>query len=184
MERKIPIPGEIYKHFKNKLYQIVTIATHSETGEKLVIYQALYGDFSCCARPLDMFLSEVDHIKYKDVSQKYRFELVSKDEMEPVHKDEVHKTENVNIIIEEIETSVAEEGQVNPDLMDFLNAETYEEKKNLLILIKNRINDELINSMAASLDTVVEDGDLDTRYTSLLKYLSTMQRYEVTNRLR
>ncbi len=76
MARSLPCQGEIWRHFKNKLYKIVAIAQHTESDEQLVVYQAMYGDEGIYARPLDMFMSEVDREKYPDVEQQYRFELI------------------------------------------------------------------------------------------------------------
>ena len=78
MDRQIPKCGEVFKHFKGKCYKILAVGHHSETKEKLVVYYDLSGKNSTvedpCIRPLEMFMSEVDHEKYPDVSQKYRFE--------------------------------------------------------------------------------------------------------------
>lgn len=72
--RELKIKG-IYKHFKGDYYLVEDIANDSETKDKYVVYRRLYGNSSLWIRPLDMFLSEVDHKKYPNVTQKYRFEL-------------------------------------------------------------------------------------------------------------
>lgn len=81
--------GDIVKHFKREwepqestkyLYKVLAAAEHTETGERLVIYQALYAPFKICARPYDMFMGEVDRQKYPQAKQRYRFEKLEADE--------------------------------------------------------------------------------------------------------
>lgn len=73
--------NNIYKHFKGDSYIVVDMALDSETGKTLVLYRALYGNCLLYAREKEMFLSEVDHNKYLDVKQKYRFELIEIESM-------------------------------------------------------------------------------------------------------
>ena len=88
MSRQIQIGGA-YRHFKGFIAKIITIAIHTETGESLVVYEcsgkAVNSDHKngIYARPLEMFLSEVDREKYPDVKQKYRFELIEEREDNP-----------------------------------------------------------------------------------------------------
>ena len=72
--RELKING-IYKHFKGDYYLVEDIARDSETQQEMVVYRRLYGDCGLWIRPKEMFLSEVDHEKYPNVKQKYRFEL-------------------------------------------------------------------------------------------------------------
>lgn len=179
--------GELYRHFKGKLYQIVTVARHSETGEELVIYQALYGDFGTYARPKEMFLSLVDREKYPEVEQKYRFEKVDRDKLAENVKGDTIQMPVENVKNQERDLSMSTEEEValgcNPYLMEFLDASTIKEKKEVLASIKNKLTDRLINDIAASLDVAVDDGDIEMRYLSLMRCLNTMSQYEC-NRLR
>lgn len=242
----IPKAHEIYKHFKGNLYQIVAIAQHSETGEQLVVYQALYGDFKIYARPLDMFISRVDKMKYPDAEQEFRFELQGEEssrQREACLRTEQHKeavrehpeqqraeeeqspqqegnaeqfaqrdkaaeqftqlhsktveqsvqsygtlTENAvsSNCTAESEVSCQEEEEelhLDPLVLEFLDADSYEQRLNILAAIHHRITDDMITTMAIACDIEVDDGSTEERYDSLKNCLLTLERYEC-NRLR
>ncbi len=170
-----PKPGELYLHFKQKLYQILTVAKHSETGEALVIYQALYDGFETYARPLDMFVSLVDKRKYKDVDQEYRFQLVEREQGE--ENEQSAKDGNQRGI--SLQNRTAEE-----KMMAFFDAETMEKKYSILQEMRGNITDQMINNMAVVLDVVIEEGDLDQRYEELKRCVRTFQKYEVERGIR
>lgn len=189
----IPKPQEIYRHFKGNLYQIITVAEHSETGEKLVIYQALYGEYKMYARPLAMFTEPVDKVKYPSADQEYRFELQSpycdeKEQQEKVSNPQ-EKTGKLQESAESPQERTGEspenakDSQLDPLLMEFLDADTYEQRLNILTALHHRITHEMLTTMAIVCDIEVSEGELEERYESLRSCLLTLERYEC-NRLR
>ncbi|MBE5893860.1 MAG: DUF1653 domain-containing protein [Lachnospiraceae bacterium] len=208
----IPRPQEIYKHFKGNLYQILAIAEHSETGEPLVIYQALYGEFKIYARPLAMFTEKVDREKYPEVTQEYRFELQgnvgivrTEAAVSPVCMQQCEEKKPTAVMPQEtspgapaqpeytrqeytqptpVEAEIEqEEIRLDPMVLEFLDADTYEQRLNILAALHHRITDEMITTMAIASDVEVMDGDIEERYESLKNCLLTLEKYE-SNRLR
>ena len=181
--RENPRPQEIYRHFKGNLYQILSMAEHTENGEMLVIYQALYGDFKVYAREVSMFLSETDKAKYPSAQQKYRFEKVEAGNLQTGQET---LQENKNTRKSECDKNTANEEeilQIDPLVMEFLDADSYEERLNILAALQGRITNEMINTMAVSVDLEINDGSVEERYDALKSCLLTLEKYEC-NRLR
>lgn len=202
----IPRPREIYKHFKGNLYQIVEIAEHTETGELLVIYQALYGDRKAYARPLAMFTERVDRGKYPDAAQEFRFELQGP-EAERQRRESGPETAAGQIpdaaasfvqadtagnasgaakrqpAAEQSSAEAAEEPALDPLVLEFLDTKEYEQRLNILAGLHHRITDEMITTMSIACDVEIGEGDTEERYEALKSCLLTLEKYEC-NRLR
>ena len=207
---QIPQAGEIYQHFKGKLYRIVTLATHTETGEQLVIYQALYGEFQVFARPLSMFLDKVDAKKYPDAAGKDRFMRIPMAEAAAVPQPAAAPSENPvepqsaaapsenpvesrpaaapseNPVESQSAAAPSEnpiEPQPDPGLLAFLDADSYEEKLEVFAALEGKADLHMLNAIAASLDLELSEGSLEEQYDTLKSCLMTLERYEC-NRLR
>jgi hypothetical protein len=205
----VPRPQEIYRHFKGNLYQIVTIAEHSETGEKLVIYQAMYGDFKTYARELSMFTSRVDRVKYPQVTQEFRFELMGPNAERqrrecgaapapmvfqsapapataPVAPATAHVNAPASAPVAPAPSASAptpEQPDLDPLIVEFLDADTYEERLNILAAVHHRVTQDMITTMAVACDVEVGEGEVEERYSQLKKCLITMEKFEC-NRMR
>jgi len=184
---QVPVAQQLYRHFKGNMYQIVCVAYDSETGEEQVVYQALYGDFRYYVRPLTMFMSKVDKVKYPDAEQEYRFELVNS-------ANNVYTEKNVTVVNSEAESEMAsktsdaedeyDESKIDPDVVKFWDADTYEQRLEILEAMKYKITNEMIDLMATVIDIdVKEDDDVERRYGAFRDALYTRRMYE-TNRFR
>lgn len=211
MER-IPRPGEFYRHFKNKLYQITAIAIHSETGERMVVYQALYGDFAVYVRPLSMFMEPVDREKYPDAAQNDRFERVVPDrdgswrtapeermreeavagigrgaateDRSATEDKSAAESGNTDKAISASEAGAEEESAgLSPLLMEFLDAETCERRLAVLQLMKGKVGQRELDSLYMSLDLKPFGGTAEEQLDNLKRYLNMQQRFD-TSRLR
>ena len=205
MERKRPVPGMFYRHFKGNIYQIRELAKDSETEEDMVIYQGMYPPFQVWVRPLSMFLDRVDQHKYPDCRQQYRFESVvfqntsqqdviqesvvdnttdsvSRQEMdsaaEPVSDWELREI-LINDQGEKLLTGrMTDEEIARRGFLALLDAETYREKRQILVGLRDYMNELYLNNLAATLDVVLEDGSSQEHYDTLLHCLEKYEKYE------
>ena len=193
----IPQANQIYRHFKGNLYKVITTAIHTETEEPLVIYQALYGEFKVYARPLAMFMEEVDKVKYPDVSQKMRFELVQQlvepvvvtvEKMETqdkitidnaVVRETTKEEETVQEETLENEEQTSEEMPIlDPMVEAYLDTDSYREKINILHGLQHRITEDMLTTMAIVIDFELPQGDIQAKYAALNDCLLTKEKYE------
>lgn len=203
-----PLPGEKYLHFKNRLYQVIAVAYHSETMERFVVYQALYGDFKVYIRPYDMFVSEVDHEKYPEVTQQYRFQCMNNLEKESgdgetkelpgrsgdsAAEEAAIETTPVagknpasgsDHIPAEQSADVRKQENIpegmNPWLARFLDADDFHEKYKIVCDMHSDVTDRLIDDIAVVMDVVIPEGKLSERYAQLKYCIRTRQKYEST----
>lgn len=215
--REEPKPYEQFYHFTGKRYQVLTTAIHSETKESYVVYQALYGDYAVYVRPLEMFLSEVDHKKYPDIKQKYRFTRIVGDRLTEegyavdngdTNKMTVNQAETLDEVPFFFEQGESEEKQtsffysdvdlkednalgepdqnkedgfeLHPLVVEFLDAYGVDEKLRILTGIHAIMTDQMLTTIAVSMDLEVYEGPLEERYDQIRYALLTKKKYEGT----
>lgn len=204
-------PGEFYRHFKNRLYQVIAVASHSETGEAMVVYQALYGDFRVYVRPYEMFVSPVDHEKYPDVKQVWRFEKVEAAELAAAQPgsgsaaqpgpgntsqsraDSAPQSEPGSTAQTETASaaqpesgSAAPDGSgdpaaqdaPNPILMDFLDAQTHEERMAALKILARTARQADLDNIYVSLDMPPQPGEIPEQIDAIRSWLSMQNHYD------
>ena len=183
-KRDIPRPGEFYRHFKNRLYQVIAVAYDAETEQQVVVYQALYGDYRVWVRPLEIFLSRTDREKYPEASQEWRFErTVPEGPAQDVSVPE-GPAQDVSPEGPAQDVSAVEDSRTGTQvLLAFLDAETREEKKAALVSGMDRLTQRELDSIYMALDMPAQEGDVRAQVSGILSWMKTQERYE-SRRLR
>lgn len=187
-KRNVPVPGEFYRHFKNRMYQIVALASHSETGEAMVVYQALYGEYKVWVRPLSMFMEEVDKEKYPDVKQVYRFEKVCPG---GAGMQEKNREEMSGEALEEsgwsnapdTEQAEAAEPEMNPHLLAFFDAmdiKNYDKMLECLSKMGRNATEKEIGDLCLVLDVQIplDYEDALSQIAFLKRHILTLKKFD------
>ena len=188
MTERIVRPGEFYRHFKNKLYQIVAVARHSETGESMVVYQALYGDYGVYVRPYDMFTSEVDHEKYPEVTQQWRFERVEPEQNAAGMAAGCGQAAAGNGQVAAGTGQVAGNRQdsrryyadrtPDPAFLQFLDTEDFDLRMECLKALEECVTQQELDSIYLVLDMKPEQGSLQEQLYAVRRFLTMQKRYD------
>lgn len=189
LNRKKPVPGEFYRHFKNRLYQVIAVARHSETGEEMVVYQALYGDFGVWVRPLSMFMEPVDRSKYPDAKQEYRFEQVrpAGAGQENQCGENGHKKNQPEAAEDsygrESGKDEQEEPPMNPYLLDFFDAmdeKNYDLMLEYLAKMARRMTQKELDDIYMVFDVQPSAGleDLDSQVGFLRRHILMLKKFD------
>ncbi len=205
MERTVNV-GEVYRHFKGNVYEIVALAVNADNREQVVVYKSL-SNGKVFVRSYAGFVGEVNKNKYPDSPQKYRFELVS-DEAPDMEEEDAEIIPAVPLEIPDspvkaapeepkmpkqaplvgekpvYEAPVVADGDIHPMLMEFLETKSFDQKLQILRRMEPEMTDKLIDDMAASLDVVIHDGDMSDRIRELKTCLTTFDKFDCSDRLR
>ena len=191
MERQKPAAGEFYRHFKGNLYQVKMLARDSSSSKEMVVYQAMYAPFEYWVRDLEEFTSEVDREKYPDVKQCYRFEKVvfevqgkadaeqlSGEKAEKISDEMLKKALKSGQPQRYLDERITEEEIAQRGLLQLLDAEGFHEKRQIFIGLRPYLNKRMLSNIAVALDIVLEDGDVDTQYESIMRCMEAFEHYE------
>lgn len=200
--RQTPVAGQIYKHFKGNLYKVLAVAVHTESEEKLVVYQSVDNPDRVFARPLEMFMSEIDRFRYPLIRAKYRFTLVSEPEVEnngEETKEEEAKEETLNedtrgedVKDEETEEQSDDDSAVykdngelviDPYVEGVLDEKEFSKKIEFFEMLRGKCTEDMLTTIAISLDIQLQEGSIEDKYSQILRTLKMHEKYE-TSRLR
>ncbi|MDF2868809.1 MAG: hypothetical protein K0R05_384 [Anaerocolumna sp.] len=183
-DKRVPTAGQLFLNKEKKLLQFILIAADKDNQKDIAVYQELSGDYKVYAKDLSSFLTEMLPYTTEMPEKEQTIEMEHsqpdvKVEAKPiVRQNEVKEIEVIKAKLMET-TKVSDDNEtVSPILLDFLDADTYEEKLNVLIGGRKNLTDRIVNHMAISIDCIVEDGDMEDRVNSLIYCLKTHARFE------
>lgn len=200
MDRNMPLPGSFYRYPDGNTLQIICIANNCIDKEKNIVYQKMVPPFDIWTEPLSSFMEEIcnNSVQICKYSENGTGNVVQGNDL-PVNTidipastipestvitDSVFKEALLNGAVDrKIAGKIPDKEIAEKGFMELLDARTYHEKYIIFTSLRKYLDKRLLNNIAVALDIVLEDGDEEEQYDSVLHCLQTFEHYE-TQRLR